>query len=306
MIHNQLAGHFTVTVHNADGSVKEARKFKNLITDNGLNRIGGSPPGSGWPLNNCQVGTASTPPVNSNSTLGAFLALATVYNGQVSNGYNATDKYHWRRWVYRFNQGAAAGNLTEIGIGWSGDQQGNLFSHALIVDTSGAPTTLVITANEFLTVTYELRNYPKLGDTTATATIDGVERTITIRPAEVERPGEGWANNLPTVNPYNGGQGTIYDGISWCTGALAAPEQLPAGIISMGQSTRTWSAYVPGSFRRECVSVANIANSNGTLRSCVLATGIGKWQFGFEPAIVKDNTMELRITLAVSWGRYTP
>ncbi|QWT56591.1 tail fiber [Stenotrophomonas phage BUCT598] len=305
MIHNEFAGHFTLTVHNADGTVKETREFQNLITDNGLNLMAGSPPGFGWTLGNCQVGTASTPPVATNSTLGAFRAVAGLFNGQVSSGYNATDKYHWRRWVYRFNQGAAAGNLTEIGIGWSGEAQGNLFSHALIVDTSGAPTTLVITANEFLTVTYELRNYPKSGDVVTTATIDGVERTITVRPAQIERAGD-WGSNIPTVNAYTGGQSTTYDGIAWCTGKIAAETTLPANEMGMSQNTRTWSTYVPNSFRRECVSVAGINDANGTLNSLTFNTGIGKWQVGFDPPIVKNNTMELRVTMAVSWGRYTP
>ncbi|WWO60213.1 hypothetical protein [Xanthomonas phage SB1] len=304
MIENRLAGFFTVTVHNADGTVKEQHEFKNLITDTGLNSMGSFTGGSNM-LRNCQVGTGSTPPTNGDSALASFLALQET-QWSADSGYNATDDYHWRRWTYQFTQGKAAGNLTEIGIGMTGNTQGNLWSRALITDTSGNPTTLVITANEFLTVRYELRNYPKHGDTVQTVTIDGVERTITIRPMQVKSPGENWANLMPAINAYDGGQNANYDGIDLAPGPLGAEDSIPGSPVYLPQSTRVWAAYVPNSFRRVCNSTVPINMGNGTWPCITFNTGIGKWQMGINPPLVKNNTQELKIACAVSWARYTP
>lgn len=308
-IESKLEGRYVLTVHREDGSVKATHEFPNMILNQGLDRMGQA--SNSGVLTSFHVGAGSTPVQPTDTGLAAPIATVTWGGQAADNGYVAAEKYHWRSWSQRFGQGKAAGNLTEVAIGWATSDtdmgNGKLFSRALILDANGQPTTLVISANEFLTLTYELRNYVPTGDVVTTATIDGVERTVTIRPANNAKTQDGWGSLLPAVNPYNGGQSMIYDGIVPCTGVIKGENSMPDGQANINQSPgRVWSAYVPGSYRRECVCTYTIGQVNHVHNSYLFVTGIGQWQVGISPPLTKDNTMEVKINLAVSWGRYTP
>lgn len=307
-LHHQLAGRFILEAVSYDEDGTERRRhlaeFDNLITNGGLDMIG-TRTGRNDIITNVQVGTGSTTPAFTDTQLASWLATrAGTVGGYPQNGQ--VGSYHYRRWQWQFPQGAAAGNLTEIGIGMNGSSAGTLWSRALILDGSGNPTTLTILSTEFLTVTYELRNYPPTGDTTNTVTIDGVSTTITVRPAE-NTSLESWRKNMPSLYYYTD-LDELYLGHSVSAStSLGTESSVPSGLV--GGASRSLAAYTAGNYYADMTSVFGINAGNvsgGVINTALARTQNGAFQYKFVPGISKDNTKQLTVTTRHSWGRYTP
>ncbi len=301
----KMSGHFTINKYRRDGNGKavlvSVHDFDNLITNNGLDR---------WcairsratAVSSCQVGTGSTAPSVTDTALASFLAI------QPTMFQSAKDRVadYWRlRYVWQFAQGAAAGTLTEVGIGTTGSA-GSLFSRALILDGSGNPTTLTILPTEFLTITYELRLYVPLADLAPVVTsIGGVSTTVTGRAAS-SNDADLWAqgamihytdvgSNFLGVQVYSGPIGP--DNTSSNQGSGSSPDE------------RIFSTYVPGTFYTDITGIFGINQGNfgaGGVQSLSSRTQSGAFQFGFSPAIAKDNTKQLTLVTRHSIARYTP
>lgn len=137
-----------------------SRKLKqdwsnNLILDAGLNRMGDTT--SAW-VNYCHVGTDNTVPTVSDTGLGGWVASKTFTTSAYS-AKGSAPYYGYKNYSYRFGQGVAAGNLSEVSVGWSATND-SMYSRALIVDGAGDPTTITVLSDEYLDVFYELRCYP--------------------------------------------------------------------------------------------------------------------------------------------------
>jgi len=142
--------------------------FPNLITDYGMDLMSGAVSGYTEMWNYCSVGTGNAPPAFGNTNL---VNRKASTNSTASSLIGNEENYIWRRITYQFPQGAATGNLAEVGIGVSstGDR---LFSRALIKDASGNPTTITVLPDEVLQVVWEIRHYfPQ--PTTSTVMIAG-------------------------------------------------------------------------------------------------------------------------------------
>lgn len=294
-----LTGHFLLEAVNAEtGERRFLAEFDNLITNGGLDRFGNACVG------NCviyyvQVGTGSTAPANTDSALANYLA-GTNRSYSYSASYGGNPTYHTEGTHYwEFNQGAAAGNLSEIGVGWAAS--GSLFSRALIVDGGGSPTTITVAAIEFLAVTYKLRMYPPTTDTTGTITLDGDDYDYIIRAAHVG--GAVWNSQGVSGLANNNGNPVFYTGdIGTITGA-------PAGTTAIG--ALSVAAYSSGSYKRAATVSASISQGNlsGGIRSVYFNYGAWNganqmaWQCQFDPKIPKDNTKTLSLTFDVSWAR---
>lgn len=295
-----LTGHFLLEAVNAEtGERRFLAEFDNLITNGGLDRLGAATT-TNQVISHVQVGTGSTAPANTDSALANYLAGTNrSFNNSASYGGNPT--YHTEvTYTWEFDQGAAAGNLSEIGVGWAAS--GSLFSRALIVDGGGSPTTITVAAIEFLAVTYKLRMYPPTTDTTGTITLDSVDYDYTIRPSYAG--GATWRYHGLYGYGTSNGTPAVYDGV---IGALTAG---PSGA-TIANMTESYAAYSSGSYKRTLTAAATIAQGNlaGGIRSIYLpiygwaASPQMAWQCQFDPAIPKDNTKTLSLTFDVSWAR---
>jgi hypothetical protein len=184
-IKTQLQGIYTFTAVNAlTGSQRHlgevADENPNTIVTSGLNQIG-----TGNELfYYCCVGTDSTVTSMNMTALGNQVAQTSTVQTNTSGTQSSSPYFSWYRRTFRFGQGAAAGNLTEVGVK---SNSGVLFSRALIVDSAGLPTTLTILSDEYLDVTYEFRMYPDTADTVLTVPLNGVDYTVTLRSANIKR-----------------------------------------------------------------------------------------------------------------------
>lgn len=297
-----LSGHFKLTAVNAKtGKTRELAEFDNLILDQGLNALG-----TQGCLRYCQVGSGSTAPEVTDSGLQSYVA-GTQYLSTSQTAQSTAPYYATRTVQYRFAPGVAAGNLSEVGIAWATSGPA-LFSRALIKDAEGDPTTITVLSDEYLDVTYSLRSYPPLVDSTFNVTINGVEHACVLRAAKVTND-DYWAPDIVTT-PVNFGwnlpSGTTYGCVAYSGGINAITSQ-PSGTSS-NSSTRNTATYASNSYSRVSEYTFDLNAGNvgaGGIASILMQTYIGTFQCSFTPAIAKDATKVLKLNLSVTWARRT-
>lgn len=298
---------FKIEAHRADENGNElagsrrvlADWFPNLITNGGMDRIE-----QGYFMTHVQVGTSSAAPAFTDTTLGARVGGAS---GSVASGTAGTDAggyYSEAIGTYTFAQGAATGNLSEIGAAWA--SSGSLFSRALIRDGVGNPTTLVVTAIDILTVTYSMRFYFNEVDVAGSFTVEGVLRDTVSRVS-------GRRSDAALCLYQYGMRGATGGNISNCgtySGALGATTAVPATAVGSETNTCTIPAYVAGSYYVDRVYSWAVTEGNGTIAAIAEKNGNNRspinCQVSFTPPLVKDNTRTMTFTVRRSWARYTP
>lgn len=287
-IKSEASGFFKIEATKPDGSTRVlADWFPNLITNVGLDMFGTN---ENY-LYGCSVGTGSTTPAFTDTGLSSSLAT-THSTSSNSSGTNSSPSYAWRRITWVFSIGAAAGNLSEVGIlGYSG----NAFSHALILDGLGSPTTITVLGDEILSVTYELRKYSPTSDVTGTVHLDGVDYAWVCRASNV------WSwGASPTADTTS-----IYY-VYWFSGSIGADIfSAPSGTNN--RSDGVTDSYSTGTYTRTGHSSIGISEGNysGGIGAVTFQSNDSyQYQIGFTPKIPKDNTKNLSLSFAHSWSRH--
>ena len=273
-------------------------EFKNLIVDQGLNKAAST--AINTLVTRCGVGSSSGIPTTSDTTLGQQVGS---YTPVITSTYNHSSGnpvwYTYGRFTYTFPVGAVTGDLREIGFF---DSSGSMFSHALIKDGTGNPTTVTILADEQLFVTYEVRKYPAETDQTGTfvLAINGVDTSFsyTARPALI--------NTTISTNYWYGshqlGVDTNLDKyiVAYESQTLGSVTGTPTGTAVAGSGTI--DTYVPDSFKStlNCVFDPSIANFTNGIGSMMLCNG---FQVSFDPAIPKNSDRRLVLPLSVVYSR---
>jgi len=301
----------------ADGRVIEKSRrvvadwFPNLITNQGLDRLGGDFSNNIFP--SCQVGSGTTAPnVNDTGLVSRIAGTSTAAASPAQGAQPTAPYYGWLRNFYRFATGTAAGNLSEVGVGW-GTTGATLYSRALVLDTLGNPTTVTVLSDEVLDVTYEHRLYPPTDDATNVVNISGTNYTFTTRAANVTSASF-WTmtgNGSPAGGTHFGLQASPNAVVAY-NGSIGAITTQPGGTLGSFGSTPTLSAYTPGSyFRDSSVSAGTSAAVLSGGISAILASygrgfsNNGQFQYGISPAIPKLDTQTLTLTFRQSWARKT-
>lgn len=156
-----VKGRFSLSVLDSGGSVKHSVNCENMVLDKLIDRLNASsyfngthPPSE--MLNKIALGTGTTPPTAGDTALESQV-LSVPFNGVTNTSYTETIPGETLKAVVRrphsFNQGQINANLSEIGVI---DNGGNLITRALIKDDLGNPTTLTVTNQEQLILTYYL------------------------------------------------------------------------------------------------------------------------------------------------------
>lgn len=297
-INNQVGARFKLVARKASTEeiTRETGWFNNIVLDTGLAQMS-----VGTWLNRCCVGTGNSTPVATQTQLDTFKASTTTIQGNPAGGMQLTTLpyYDWLRVTYRFGEGVAAGNISEVGLGWGNV---NLWNRALIKDTNGNPTTITVLADEYLDVITEIRVYPqetfsgsfnflnKAGDIVSSHTYTG--RAYHEAPQAYYYP-----MNIGVIEVYSTAMGT-------------SPTGSPSGT-ALGFGVPTTSEY-PTPTSVKCKKTFATTDVNGEHRTILVrntllspSSGMG-YQVEFSPTITKNNTMEITYTVSMSWGRYTP
>jgi hypothetical protein len=284
-------------VNVGDGRRRFLADFPNLITDVGLERIAvASSPNY---LQNCYVGSGNTAPAFGDTALVALVASTATLQASTATTQPSSPYFGTRANTYRFAQGAAAGNLAEIGIG---NASTNLFSRALILDGGGSPTTITVLSTEFLDCTYTFECIVPLVDVTGNVTIAAVSYAYTLRAANATA-GSQWASSAGG-SPATPGSLAVY------SGAIGAITSSPGGTQANADSNVV-ASYTPGSHLLSTTSTWGLNSANfgaGGITAAAFSTtnsvsGIGNFQWSFTPFIPKDATKILTLTATIAWAR---
>lgn len=310
----RMQGFYRLRTYRPDGRLhRDTGEFPNLITDSGLDIVGGSHGGSS--LTNYRVGTGNVAPDVTDTGLVSQVAQTTTPGSMVSGStVRNTDGIRWaqRSTTGRFAAPGVAYNLQEVGVAAQSGQ--NIFSRALIVDGEGDPVTLPWGADEALDVTYILRIYPPEEDLETEMTVSGVTYDVVVRQAQ----SGSWS---PTG--YNG------SGAAYCSlastgprvyaynGTIGAVTGKPSGTEN-GTNTPTAAAYTNGTHYRDVTTVWNLTEGNLTGGITALMVGLGGASFdtfekqrwfqlgivgGGTGAIPKDGTVQLALGFRHTWAR---
>ncbi len=174
-----VKGQYQVQLLNAEGEVTYDSGFRpNMILDNffqcTLVNDAYRPQNGNVTL---RVGTGSTPPQPTNTSLQNLLA-STISTSATARAFTV-DGTTWKfedTTTFRFTLGSVVGALSELGICMDGVANANnttVHTRALITDVNGSPTTVTVTAQDQLLITYKLAVIGTDTDGTGQVTIGG-------------------------------------------------------------------------------------------------------------------------------------
>lgn len=286
-------GWFQLTVRDAKTLrvKRELPPFKNLVLDQGLERLGTASAGQG-----CQVGAGNSAPTNTQTGLDVFIARTTNRVSNQDGAQPSPPYFGWSTFTFRFAAGTAAGTLREIGIDWAAGN--NLFSRALIVDVNGNPASITVLSDEVLDVTYQIRMYPDLTTGAYVVDVGGVSTTFTVTPANLTSASYWGTGILSAAGFYHANS---FYGTNGSPGPITGePSGVGAGSASCGAQ-----AYVPGSRKRTITAAYDLNNGNvaGGISAAWAWTNKGSYQFSIVPAIPKTSDRVLTLTFELAWGR---
>ena len=310
----RMEGRYTLKRIKADtGQVIQELSFPNLLCNASFDGLRG--------FNRCYVGTGTAVPSVTDTGLQTPVAV-TYFNATGGEFINtgiayspvAPDYLYCESVVFpRFNAGVAAGNITEIGMGYDSGLSLTpqyMWSRALILDGAGNPVALTILSDEILDVTYTVRLYVDPADRVYDINITGSGlHSVTQRPRNIttwgSRAAAGGHSAMTGIYIIESGPASTN---------LSAITDGPSGVSNAGVS-RVLAPYVSGSYSSSVTSTIPTTGGNH-------AGGVGfltgyNPKFGFSgmdffhnsqqlkitPPIPKDNTKTLTISSSVNWKR---
>lgn len=299
-----VCGIFTCRAIKPGVGVVRELTFPNLITNLGMDAIG-----SGLQFARMHLGTGTTPPAFSDTGLTNFGVNVQNADPTSATGVAASSPYYgWTRLTWLSSVGGATGSWTEIGVS-SQNTNGNLRSHALIVDSGGSPTTFTVLSDEQFQGTYEFRRYVPLTDNPASITLSGTPYDTVTRALRATSVSLGWAFDLMYQNHPDGffkgaSGGTDNNQTSLWTGSLASITSIyPGGtVISPSPGTAT-SSYTSGNFYRDTSTRWGASSGVGLIKTVSFWTQGGVFQVEYDTAINKLATQEFIHNQRVSWAR---
>ncbi|WP_180155257.1 hypothetical protein [Acinetobacter sp. YH12045] len=299
--HCKVGARFKLIAHNGDGvPIRESEWFDNLVLNTGLDRMS-----VGTWIDRCCVGTGNSTPTPAQTNLDSFVASTTTsqVNSIDTSDISSAPPYFAAKRTWRFDAGVAAGNISEVGMGWTDT---DLWNRALIQDINGNPTTITVLSDEYLDVVSEIRVYPS---ETISGSFDLLDK------------------NGAIVSTHS------YIGMPWFSSATFAAGKIilassstfkPAEIYTGGIGNQITSAP---SGAKQTFTTSNSYPSPRTVRSTLSLTlndanithksfltkymgllstssGSAGYKLEINPPITKAPTQTMRYVFEMSWGRY--
>lgn len=258
----------------------------NMILNNGIARLLSQ---NANVLQYISVGTGNSPPHEDQDTLDQRIAT-TNRNAAHSYSYvpatHAPQAYGQTAFSVQFDRGQAAGNLSEVSVGWHATGLQN-FSRALFQDSMGNPTTITVKDDEFLRITYILRRYVPIPWTGIMEyDDDGLPATtqVTVSPGtNTSTTGNGSGGNVRHAwLPSNTAQLTFVDNPQW--------NQL------------RWRIFFDLDYGNPAISSIVISSNNGNSPNLIPAGTT----ITFDPPIPKTNEFDVTIDLLLTVARRVP
>jgi hypothetical protein len=280
----------------SDNSIaRESEFFHNIVLDTGLARMS-----AGTWIDRCCVGSGNSVPVATQTALDNFRASTTNQNTTSTSVNTSTTPYYFSAKVtWRFPVGAATGNISEVGMGWS---DANLWNRALVKDIGGNPTTITVLSDEYLDVVSEIRLYPELS---TSGTFNLLDKSGAI------------INSISfAASPYIGSAAISFSkvsalGLQIYSGTKNDAVNSIPNYPDLG-AAGSLSVTYPTTTSMQVIATCAIGVATGTHQSLyfrpsgIVMNGQGGYKFQLSPTITKNASQSMTYTILLSWGRYTP
>jgi hypothetical protein len=286
------------------GTRRRRAEFKNIILNQGFNYVSTN---TDFAME-CAVGTGNTPETVNDTTLQNFVAGTANDIADSFTAQGAPPYFGSQTWTWRFAEGEAEGILAEAGIGSDNTSVNgsDLWSRALIKDGGGTPTTVEVTANEWLDVSYQLRLYPgMLIDDTGSVSITGSGSHDYVTRNAFVTSGNGWGAYLQTAFPVNDGLG-IVGAVFEAGSTLGAVTSGPSGNFD-AFADRVAGSYSVDTYAQDCTWSLGLSDGNwaGGFDAMTFYTNVGLIQMSLDPAVDKDALKVFDFTVNWDWGTRT-
>lgn len=285
------------------GAPRKVHSQKNLITNTGMNWWGTN---TNAPANfgvYCRVGGGSTEPANTDTALASPIANVSRSSGDATVAWGTGEYLNCAVITlnFSFGVGAAAGNLTEVGLGNTASD--SLLTRSLFKDPSGNPITINVAPDEQLLVYYRVIIRPDTADKTFSVTTSPTPTayTITLRPAQLGVRSLFFSGRFGVVADMN--NQAVYYGTSSGIGPITGS---PTGTRSaFFVATAAWGAFTPGTFERTDTYTIGSANGNHSdIGAIEILGGVPfSWQVGISPRLTKVSPETIKITILNKWSR---
>lgn len=303
-------GEYSATVLKADGTVKEFLNeektlrsgdvIKNLLLDNFFQRlISVENPIS----NSClRVGTGSNPVAVNQTALANQISISGNWPVSTLTGTPAILEGGLLKasvsGTFTFTLGQVVGNISELGIDFSNlssTSQTIIHSRALVVDGSGNPTTITVTAQEQLVITYTLKMETSASDVITNYPLNVSGTTVN---TEITHR---WAGPNPLTAFVTSGI-LAANGLDVFDGALT-----PYGSSLTGNRASSGGPSIAYNVSGGKTDTYSFSISQGNLAAGISSAGRqsnqGLYKLGFNPPIPKNSDRTLSITILRTFGR---
>lgn len=297
-----LSGEYRMRVYKSKSGmlVRDTGWFDNLILDSGLDHIGlnfssSAPRHTRY----IAVGTDSTVPATTDTQLGSEVARVDSGTSVTSTTIDSVDRFVTIQRTASFLNGAAEGNLAEVGASrFSSAAGGTLFSRSQIKDSNGDPTTVTVLADEDLVVDYRYRVKQPTGGFSGSVPSTTINYTGDIYGADSTAfwgagGAEAW---IETGNVTGFDTDTVLRSIT----DTAAPS------ANQDADSKSFGTYSTGTFQITVELFFDTGSANQDNTWLLLMHNMFSFQILFDTATTKTDTDTLRVGYTVSWGRHTP
>lgn len=293
-INNSVGARFKLVARKASTEeiTRETEWFKNIVLDTGLNQMS-----QGTWIDKVRVGSGNSAPVVSQTQLDNTIAsTSTTLSGStlVSKQTTTPPYYAAANITFRFAEGVAAGNISEVGCGWGTGLA--LWNRALVKDLNGDPTTITVLSDEFLDVIVEVRYYP-------TQSFSGSFNLL-------DKTGQIVSSHTYTGLPQFGEDTTSFSKVSahrafLYSGSMNNQTTSPTSQLGFIPTSSTY----PTPRTLTCTNSFPLTTANGNIRTVYqsfysVSNSISVYKFEIDPPIAKTDQMVLSFTFTISWGRY--
>ncbi len=297
-INNSVGARFKLVARKASTEeiTRETGWFKNIVLDTGLNQMS-----VGTWIDRVRVGSGNSTPVASQTQLDNTIASTTIVqdSGSVTKQTTTSPYYAAAKRTYRFAEGVAAGNISEVGCGWGEGLA--LWNRALVKDLNGNPTTITVLNDEFLDVIVEVRYYPTQS---FSGSFNLLNKTGGVVSSHIYTGLPQFAeSHIINFNRVLGLSIYLYSGSMNDVNTLPSSEL--GGVFTdstyLSPKTLTCTSNLPLTIANG--SIKTIFQNFNTISQATSIDG-SAYKFEIDPPIVKTNQMVLSFTFSISWNRH--
>jgi hypothetical protein len=233
------------------------------------------------------------------------VAGTTNLTSNVATAEGSEPYFGSRTFTWRFSEGQAAGNLSEVGVGNSSTNVDgtDLWSRARI-QVGGVDGTITVESDEWLDVVYQVRAFPGvLIDATGNFDISSVDTAYVLRNSSVANSNEWGAPAGSRIFPHNATAGSFISAYG-AASVLGAVTGTPTDATGGEWTTFEVGSYSADSFTQEVNFSGSLSQGNATggIGAIRLRTNLGSIQFSLDPVVDKDGTKVFDITLSYAWA----